>query len=552
MESGQDLIYGGDFEGIFAQNSDGKVVNLFTFSEIRWKYLKITNLTKIHGYQINELKAGDYCFAKIIKPLKRGFFGFFQLKKHTADIFIPKSPTLAYSGNLINVVFRDFEKDQKGFIKIHKVSTNDNGLWLCRGKIYFTIQQPVNKPIIEVPVIKNSPAILRWLFKKDTLAPIIATGGDSNGTNYSGTGNLNGTNSTSASKPHFLWKWMTKLFKLLFYSILFTLFLATLGYLYYSNRILFYVLLLAGIIYIISRFTTGKNRFNWLGWLILISIIYFLFQNNNEIKNDLKETKKNEGSVKIKPPIKVDDNRDGAINDFIVPKEIHWWDFFKRRYSALFNTSSLNFRESNDDHNSLNNISNQTSPKEYYHEIYDKMIKYDNYRVDSIFIVLRNKSSEKGLTNTETAEMVTTFIQEIPYYLVHDQSCSASIRDAKQSGNDFIVEYHEDKKPCLSNIVAGVQSPYEFMHNLKGDCDTRALFGHAILSKLGIPSSVWISETYGHSILGVGVPVSSGSYKVIDGRKHYAVELTAKGFPLGMISPAHRNMKNWEITNYKN
>jgi hypothetical protein len=170
---------------------------------------------------------------------------------------------------------------------------------------------------------------------------------------------------------------------------------------------------LAGIIYIISRFTTGKNRFNWLGWLILIFIVYYLFQNNNEIKNDLKETEKNEGSVKIKPPIKVDDNRDGAINDFIVPKEIHWWDFFKRRYSALFNTSSLNFRESNDDHNSLNNISNQTSSKKYYHEIYDNMIKYDNYRVDSIFIVLRNKASEKGLTNTETAEMVTTFIQEI-------------------------------------------------------------------------------------------------------------------------------------------
>ena len=51
MESGQDVVYGGDFEGIFAQKSDGKVVNLFTFSEIRWKYLKITNLTKIDGYQ---------------------------------------------------------------------------------------------------------------------------------------------------------------------------------------------------------------------------------------------------------------------------------------------------------------------------------------------------------------------------------------------------------------------------------------------------------------------------------------------------------------------
>ncbi len=543
MTSGQEVIFGGDFEGIFAQKNDGKVVNLFTFSQIQWKYLKITNLTKIEGYQINELKAGDYCFAEIIKPNKRGFPSFFQRKKHTADIFIPKSSTLAYSGNLINVVFRDFEKDQNGLIKLFKVSTNDNGLWLCRGKIYFTIQQPVNKPLVDVTTPQTSTA---------KTEEIHVSGGDSNGTNHSGSGNLGDPYKLSSPKPHFLWTWLTKLFKLLLYLIIFTVFLGTLGYLYYSNQILFYILLFAGIIYGISRFTANKKRFNWLGWLVLIFIVYYFYKNNNEIKNDLKETEKNEGSVKIKPPIKVDDNREGAINDFIVPKEISWWDFFKRRYSASFNTSSLNFRESNDDHNSLNTISNRTSSQKYYREIYDKMIKYDEYRVDSIYIVLRNKATEKGLTNTETAEMVTTFIQEIPYYLVHDQSCSESVRAAKQSGNDFIVEYHEDKKPCLSNVLAGVQSPYEFMHNLKGDCDTRALFGHAILSKLGIPSSVWISETYGHSILGVGVPVSSGSFKVIDGRKHYAVELTAKGFPLGMISPAHRNMKNWEITTYKN
>jgi len=543
MTSGQDVIFGGDFEGIFAQKSDGKVVNLFTFSKIQWKYLKITNLTKIEGYQINELKAGDYCFAEIIKPRKRGFRGFIQRKKHTADIFIPKTSTLAYSGNLINVVFRDFEKDQTGFIKLFRVSTNDNGLWLCRGKIYFTIQQPVTKPVVKVTTPPSSPTMTKETF---------VSGGDSNGTNHSGSGNLGDLYKLSSSKPLFLWTWLTKLFKLLLYLIIFTVFLGTLGYLYYSNQILFYILLFAGIIYGISRLTANKKRFNWLGWLILIFIVYYFYKNNNEIKNDLKETEKNEGSVKIKPPIKVDDNREGAINDFIVPKEISWWDFFKRRYSASFNTSSLNFRESNDDHNSLNTISNRTSSQKYYREIYDKMIKYDEYRVDSIYIVLRNKATEKGLTNTETAEMVTTFIQEIPYYLVHDQSCSESVRAAKQAGNDFIVEYHEDKKPCLSNVLAGVQSPYEFMHNLKGDCDTRALFGHAILSKLGIPSSVWISETYGHSILGVGVPVSSGSFKVIDGRKHYAVELTAKGFPLGMISPAHRNMKNWEITTYKN
>jgi hypothetical protein len=52
--------------------------------------------------------------------------------------------------------------------------------------------------------------------------------------------------------------------------------------------------------------------------------------------------------------------------------------------------------------------------------------------------------------------------------------------------------------------------------------------------------------------LGVGVPAGFGSYKVVNGVKHYAVELTAKGFKIGMIMAENRNMNNWIITNYQN
>jgi hypothetical protein len=69
---------------------------------------------------------------------------------------------------------------------------------------------------------------------------------------------------------------------------------------------------------------------------------------------------------------------------------------------------------------------------------------------------------------------------------------------------------------------------------------------------LGISSSVWVSEQYGHSILGVGVPVSSGAQKSVMGVPHYGVELTAKGYRLGMISPDQRNLRNWDIALYKN
>jgi hypothetical protein len=62
-----------------------------------------------------------------------------------------------------------------------------------------------------------------------------------------------------------------------------------------------------------------------------------------------------------------------------------------------------------------------------------------------------------------------------------------------------------------------------------------------------IPASVWISETYGHSVLGVGIPSASGFSKEIQGIEHYAVELTTKGFRLGMIAPEHQVSWNWEI-----
>ena len=149
---------------------------------------------------------------------------------------------------------------------------------------------------------------------------------------------------------------------------------------------------------------------------------------------------------------------------------------------------------------------------------------------------------------TETAEMVITFIQEIPYCLVHEESCQKAI----ESGDDFMVSYHQQHKPCLPNIIGGVQSPYEFLHNLKGDCDTRSLLGFSILRELNIASSIWVSEIYGHSILGVGVPVGYGIHKEINGKSHYGVELTAKGYRLGMVAPENNNSNNWNITTYFN
>ena len=176
------------------------------------------------------------------------------------------------------------------------------------------------------------------------------------------------------------------------------------------------------------------------------------------------------------------------------------------------------------------------------------MFKIDQNKIRTIAKIFSDSATKKNMDAAQTAEMVVTFVQEIPYYLVHEGTCN----EAMQSGNSFMLEYHQQGRPCLPNIVAGVQSPYEFLHNLKGDCDTRSLLAFSILKELNIACSVWISDTYGHSILGVGVPVGYGIHKDINGVTHYGVELTAKGFRLGMVAPEHNNAYNWDISIYYN
>jgi hypothetical protein len=179
--------------------------------------------------------------------------------------------------------------------------------------------------------------------------------------------------------------------------------------------------------------------------------------------------------------------------------------------------------------------------------VYAEFAGRDEQKLDSLAEVFRAEQQKRNLNSGQTAEMVITFIQEIPYCLIHEGSCAEA---NKMAG--FIAEYHQEGKPCLPNIITGLQSPYEFIHNLKGDCDTRSLLGFSLLSKLGIPASVWVSEAYGHSVLGVGLGSGGTYYKMVGGIRHSAVELTAKGFRLGMISPEQGDMNNWKIALYKN
>lgn len=313
-----------------------------------------------------------------------------------------------------------------------------------------------------------------------------------------------------------------------------------------APRPIFYGVLFVSLCLIISRLQTRPIWRIIIGLLFVLTMIAYWTQYFHFDWQKLFESRKTEGRATIEPPIPIevtDKNGEKKI-DSLFHHEVHWDDFSRRSYIGEYSTTLSQFAQSSRMHNALANVEPRGDVRTYWSSIYQSLARNDQTKLDSIVGYFQTQRDSLKLNPTETAEAVVTFIQEIPYYLLHDGTCE----EATSSGNDFISEYHAEDKPCLAGVVAGLQSPYEFVHNLKGDCDTRSVLCHTILTKLGIPSSVWVSEAYGHSIIGLGVAASGNNFKTVKGQRHFATELTAKGFRAGMISPDHTDMDNWLIT----
>lgn len=316
----------------------------------------------------------------------------------------------------------------------------------------------------------------------------------------------------------------------------------------YRNNagILFYGLLFFTLCYIITRQRTHTFWKMLFGILFTLSLLAYWNKFLHINLRDWIKQDEAEGRAKIDPPVLVEvKDKDGKTRtDSLFSHRVQWEDFANRAYLKNYNTRLGLYSHSASKHSELASVNPGNDVNKYFRNIYTTLIFNDDTKLDSITNYFSIKRSQLGLSNLETAEAVVTFIQEIPYYLLHDGTCKA----ASAQGNAFITRYHSEGKPCLPNVVAGVQSPYEFLHNLKGDCDTRSLLCYAILSQLNIPASIWVSEAYGHSVIGIGVPAAGNNFKTINGTRYYATELTSKGFRVGMISPQQTNMNNWTST----
>ena len=515
--------YKAEFIGLFYPNKSKRESGKFSFSTISWHLLHLKKIELVPNFDLFSNKCDDFLFHENIVAKKSRSFD-----NNTEIIFENKYSLI--SGNLKNVLIKNTSLPN-GLLPMQP-----ENLVEMHGNIYFQLFDEK----------KKSTSIANILTRPNHVNgfndfSIISEGAYSGETTTRNNGNettpipgerrnTGGLSTMSAEGNSFIPKWLIKLI-ILFAAAFF----------YYEFR---YLILLLGLPWILSGIFKGNRVLRIVAFVItfvlLLLIGYFMLfkpQNKERVQTD-------DGQIKISPPIEVPRKDGNKGNDLLNTKEITWYDFIPYQYNVKYTTSSVIFKNTQISNSAFISQIEANPENDPFSKIYQFLSDDDKDKIDSLIIAFKKDATAKNLNMLQTAEMVCTFVQEIPYCLVHDKSCEEIDRDLKEG---FVVEYHQQKKPCLPNVPAGVQSPFEFIHNLKGDCDTRSLFAFTILKAFHIPCSIWVSSVYGHSILGVGLPIGSGFYKDVMGQRHYGIELTAKGFRIGEIAGEQRNVKNWDI-----
>lgn len=516
-------------------------------ADIRWVFIRIEDCTLSHETSVEPLKTGDFWYANALRNDRKWRFHW-PWQAH-AEIFMPQGEHKYYDDDLSKVLMRNIR------LNPNTLSMHGKDWEEASGEIYFQLR-PLPKPTVVLSTIPvqsdamNSVLVpsnnsadpfqvsesLRLSSSAETV--VIIDDGDRSGVSGGG-------NSFKVASQTGGWaKWIGW-----FFSLFFLLLIGYFLWRYFPTLAIIYLvfLMLRGIGMLFTIFPLLKQLAN----LAILGFIAYFFYQMYLLGGTVSEPlKTRNGQIKVSPPKRTDDRSKGEAPDYSTQKEIQWFDFSDRSYLARYQTSQASYEQSVDRKTELRDqiIQNVSTSLEFYTKFYVDLHRMDEDKIRGIVKIFSDSAKRLRLSPLETAEMVVTFVQEFPYVMVHEESC----RVAMESGNDFVIKYHNDKKPCMANVVAGVQSPYEFMHNLKGDCDTRTLLAFSILSGLNIGSSVWVSETYGHSILGVAVPAGHGMSKEVRGVRHYGVELTAKGFRVGMVAPDQARSGNWDITAYYN
>jgi hypothetical protein len=176
-------------------------------------------------------------------------------------------------------------------------------------------------------------------------------------------------------------------------------------------------------------------------------------------------------------------------------------------------------------------VENGIDYNNYWGSVYRHLVAQNKDYVRFVADSLRQISRNENFDPTQFAELIVSFVQDIPYSYVLGDECRST-----KTG----------KHPCVGNVAFGILSPYEFIHSLYGDCDTRAVLLYALFEDLGFRPMIVVSNEYAHAMLALDIP-STGNFIMHNRDKFYFWETTATGWTAGMLPPDMNNINYWKI-----
>jgi len=284
--------------------------------------------------------------------------------------------------------------------------------------------------------------------------------------------------------------------------------------------------------------------FRVLGVLLLVGFICALLSNwsnhgsSQYVPKPVIVDTPEEVKQEIKPVY--DTINRNEVKDTLIKRFRSWKDYDGNEYHGFYTMKKSAFMKAVRFKNNLPVVQN-TMPS--YDKIIHSLKENDKKELNGLYRLFDSIHSEKNLNKIKFAEMVTTFVQDIPYALILESECNPSLYNDK-----FISDYLSSPEAiCMGYQRYGINTPVEFLVTLKGDCDTRTLLLYTILSHYNYDVSVLSSEQYGHSILGINLPYNGAAYDYF-GQRYVLWETTAPNVKPGIINKDISNLNYWRIS----
>jgi hypothetical protein len=145
--------------------------------------------------------------------------------------------------------------------------------------------------------------------------------------------------------------------------------------------------------------------------------------------------------------------------------------------------------------------------------VFDELAVKSRAGVEPIATIFKRRQKEGKLDAAQIAALIVGFVQYIRYEVPKDEPF-------------------------------GLLPPAIVAQEKRGDCDSKALLAHMLLTHVGVDSIMLSSTAHRHAMLGVALP-STGTVFTHQGRRYAFTECTAKGSPIGHINPELLRPNDW-------